>query len=161
LKPFVQPGMKVLEPGCGFGYFSLPLAQLVGSEGRVVCVDVEPRAITRLQRRAHKAGLADRIEVHACEPRDLGLADSEGRFDLVTVIHVLHESDDVPGFLAQAVRMLKPDGRMLVVEPKGHVKPEQFEAEMKFCRAAGLRQLDLPEGKRRNPTALLALKSEG
>ena len=40
LGPFVQEGMIVLEPGCGMGYFSLPLARMVGPKGRVVGIDV-------------------------------------------------------------------------------------------------------------------------
>ncbi len=40
LRPYVRPGMTVLEPGSGMGFFSLPLARLVGAEGRVVCVDL-------------------------------------------------------------------------------------------------------------------------
>ena len=62
--PYVEPGMTVLDPGCGFGYFSLPLARMVGPTGRVLSVDVEPRAVDRLRRRAHKAGLGDRIEAY-------------------------------------------------------------------------------------------------
>jgi SAM-dependent methyltransferase len=154
--PYVEPGMTVLEPGCGFGYISLPLARLVGPEGRVISVDVEPRAVARLQRRARKAGLAERIEARACEPRDLGLTEFQGQVDLVTVIHTLHEFEDLPGFLAQVAALLKPDGRLLVVEPGGHVTPEKFAAELATCRQAGFFELDRPDvgGKRR--AALLA-----
>ena len=38
LGPFVQEGMTVLEPGCGMGYFTLPLARMVGPKGRIVAV---------------------------------------------------------------------------------------------------------------------------
>jgi len=45
LTPFVRPGMTVLEPGPGMGYFTLELARLVGTSGRVVAVDVQPKMI--------------------------------------------------------------------------------------------------------------------
>lgn len=144
LGPYVEPGMTVVEPGCGFGYFSLPLARMVGPTGRVVSIDVEPRAVTRLMRRARKAGLAERIEARACDTRDLGLATYEGEVDLVTVIHTLHELEDLPGFLTQVAALLKPTGRMLVVEPRGHVKPENFAAKLACCRLAGFQALDPP-----------------
>jgi len=144
LGPYVEPGMTVLDPGCGFGFASLPLARLVGPAGRVLSVDIEPRAVTRLQRRARKAGLAERIEARSCQPRDLGLDAYAGQVDLVTVIHTLHEFEDLPGFLAQVARLLKPTGRMLVVEPPGHVKPEQFAVELELCRSAGFRELEAP-----------------
>ena len=45
---------------------------------------------------------------------------------------------------------------MLVVEPRGHVKPEQFAAELAACRRAGFRQLEPPAVAGRQLAALLA-----
>ena len=59
LAPHVREGMTVLEPGCGMGFFSLPLARLVGPGGRVVCVDLQRKMIEGLRRRAKRAGLLD------------------------------------------------------------------------------------------------------
>ena len=105
---------------------------------------------------ARKAGLAERIEARVCETHDLGLGAYEGEVDLVTVIHTLHEFEDLPGFLAQVATLLKPTGRMLVVEPRGHVKPEHFAAELHCCRLAGFRELDPPALGRGRLGALLA-----
>jgi len=154
--PFVRPGMTVVEPGCGFGFVSLELARLVGEEGKVVSVDLEPRAVERLEKRARKAGLTGRMELRSCEPRDLGLADYHGQVDLIAVINTLHEFEDLPGFLDQATVLLKPSGRMLVVEPKGHVKPASFQAELQCCKLAGFGVLDTPEMGKRRMAALLA-----
>ena len=63
LKPFVRVGMTVLEPGPGMGFFTLELARLVGPEGRVIAVDVQPQMIAGLRRRAERAGLIDRIDI--------------------------------------------------------------------------------------------------
>ena len=134
--PFVKTGMTVVEPGCGFGYVSLSLSKMVGPEGRVISVDVEPRAAARLKQKAEKKGLADRMNIRTCESYDLGLGCYEGQADLVVVIHTLHEFEDLPGFLAQAAKLLKPSGRMLVVEPRSHVIPEQFSVELECCRLA-------------------------
>ncbi len=150
LGPHARPGMTVVEPGCGYGFFSLPLARMVGPSGRVLCVDVEPTAVARLQRRALKAGLGDRIVARACSPRDLGLGDQAAQVDLAAAIHVLHELEDLPGFLDQVAALLKPSGRLLVLEPKGHVSPQQFALEREACRRAGFRELpldDAPKGR--------------
>jgi len=56
LAPFVHAGMTVLEPGPGLGFFTLEMARRVGPAGRIIAVDVEPRMIKGLQRRARKAG---------------------------------------------------------------------------------------------------------
>lgn len=154
--PCVERGMTVVDPGCGLGYVSIPLARMVGPEGRVLAVDVEPRAVDRLKRRARKADVLDRIDARACDSRDLGLAEYRGEVDLVTVIHALHELEDLPGFLSQIQALLKPGGRLLVVEPRGHVKPEAWEAELRACRAAGFAELDPPALGNKRLAALLS-----
>lgn len=155
LGPHIGPGMTVLEPGCGFGFFSLPMARMVGPRGKVLCVDVEPTVVARLRRRAEKAGLAERIVARVCSPRDLGLAEQAGQVDLVTVIHAMHELEDLPGFLGQVGAVLKPKGRMLVLEPKGHVRLEQFALEIEACRRAGFHELPLDGGPKGRLIALL------
>jgi SAM-dependent methyltransferase len=152
----VKPGMTIVDPGCGFGYVSVPLAKMVGPQGKVISVDIEPRALERVERRARRARVSDRIVTRVCTPKDLGLADFAGEVDLVSVVHTLHEFQDLPDFLGQVATLLKPDGRLWVVEPPGHVTPEHFAAEMECCRLAGFKELDhRPLGGGRM-TALLA-----
>jgi 2-polyprenyl-3-methyl-5-hydroxy-6-metoxy-1,4-benzoquinol methylase len=137
LDGLVRPGMTVLEPGCAMGFFSLPLARLVGPGGRVVCVDVQQKMIDGLRRRARKAGLLDRIETAVCGPTDLGAGQWTGRIDLAIAIHMVHEVSDRAGFLRQVFAALRPGGRLLIVEPKGHVSPAAFDATVAAAEAAG------------------------
>jgi len=138
----VRPGMTVLEPGCGMGYFTLPIARRTGPAGRTVAVDLQPKMIEGLTRRARRAGLLDRIEPVACADGELGLARWTGRFDLAVAIHVLHEVRDQSRFLAQLLDALRPGGRLLVLEPKGHVTREALEAELALAEGAGLLRID-------------------
>jgi len=145
--PHVRPGMRVLEPGPGMGYFTLALARMVGPAGRVVAVDVQPRMLDVLQRRARRARLADRIEARCCAPGSLGIDDLAGTFDLAVVIHMLHEVDDKAAFL-QAIRAaLKPGGGVVVVEPRGHVSPEAFQTELNYAAGAGLVMVEPPRDR--------------
>jgi len=140
--------MTVLEPGCGMGYFSLPLARIVGAEGRVVCVDLQRRMIDGLRRRARKAGVLDRIETAVCVSGDLGIGEWAGRIDLALVIHVLHEGPDTDRFLRQIHAALRPGGSLVIIEPKGHVTPEHFEAALTLAEAAGFsRDVQAPATK--------------
>jgi ubiquinone/menaquinone biosynthesis C-methylase UbiE len=148
LRPYVRPGMTVLEPGSGMGFFSLPLARLVGAEGRVVCVDLQRRMIDGLRRRAGKAGVLDRIETAVCSSDDLGIGEWAGRIDLALVIHVIHEVPDADRFLRQIHAALRPGGALVIIEPKGHVTPEQFEETLALAEAAGFsRDLQAPATK--------------
>jgi ubiquinone/menaquinone biosynthesis C-methylase UbiE len=137
LGPHVQPGMTVLEPGCAMGFFSLPLARIVGPEGKVLCVDLQEQMLARLQTRARRAGLADRIEAIHCAPDALGLEEWAGRIDLAVALHVVHEVPDQAAFLREVYGLLRPGGRLLIVEPRGHVKPEAFAATLEQAREAG------------------------
>jgi len=143
LRPYVRPGMTVLEPGCGMGFFSLPLARLVGAEGRVVCVDLQQRMIDGLRRRARKAGVLDRIETAVCSTDDLGVGEWTGRIDLALVIHVIHEVPYADRFLRQIHAALRPGGTLVIIEPKGHVTPAQFEETLALAEAVGFSR-DLP-----------------
>jgi predicted O-methyltransferase YrrM len=66
LRPYVKEGMTVLEVGPGMGFFSLPLAKLVGESGHVICVDIQEKMLKNLRKRADNAGLLWRIETRLC-----------------------------------------------------------------------------------------------
>ena len=63
LSPYVSEGMIALEAGCGMGYFTLEMARLVGAYGKVIAVDLQPKMLSALQRRACRAGLGYRCIV--------------------------------------------------------------------------------------------------
>jgi len=157
LAPFVRDGMLVLEPGCGMGFFTLDLARLVGPTGRVVAVDVQERMLAGLRRRARRAGLLDRIEARVARPDRLGVSDLVDRVDAAFALHVVHEVPDATSFFSEIAATLKPDGRLLFVEPRGHVSQDAFAASLSLAEQAGLRVVERPR-IRRDSAALLALK---
>jgi ubiquinone/menaquinone biosynthesis C-methylase UbiE len=61
LSPYIKSGMKVLEVGPGMGFFSLPMARLIGETGRIYCVDLQEKMLKSLQRRASKVHLRFRL----------------------------------------------------------------------------------------------------
>ena len=94
LAPYVSDGMTVLDVGCGMGYFSLPLARMVGPHGRVVCLDVQPRMLAALARRARTARLAGRIEPRLCHADSLVIEDLCGQVSFALLFAVVHEVPD-------------------------------------------------------------------
>jgi len=136
--PHVREGMTVLEPGPGMGFFTLELARRVGASGRVVAVDIQPKMLSVLERRARKAGLADRIDIRVAKPDSMPLEDLDGKADFVLAFAMVHELPDHARFFAQMAAALKPGASLFLVEPSGHVKPPEFDAELKVAANAGL-----------------------
>lgn len=142
LRPYLWSGMTVLEPGPGMGFFTIPMAQMIGETGRVIAVDIQPRMLAALRRRAKKAGVAARIEPRLAHPGALGIADLDGQVDFVLACAVVHEMPSVESFFHEAATALNAEGRLLFVEPAGHVTPQLFERELEAARRCGLFESD-------------------
>ncbi len=138
LAPYVHEGMTVLEPGPGMGFFTLELARRVGDSGRVVAVDIQPRMLRGLKRRAVKAGLLERLDIRLVQPGSMELAGLTGTVDFALVFAVVHETASASSFFTQTSQTLKPGASLLFVEPTGHVNAAQFEAELAEAARAGL-----------------------
>jgi 2-polyprenyl-3-methyl-5-hydroxy-6-metoxy-1,4-benzoquinol methylase len=138
LEPWVRPGMTVVDVGCAMGYFTLPLAGLVGPTGRVVAVDLQARMVRALERRARRAGLSTIIETRICTADSLGLADLAGCVDFALAFAVAHEVPDVRRLMDELAALLPPAGRVLLAEPSGHVSAEEFAASIAAAEAASL-----------------------
>jgi SAM-dependent methyltransferase len=158
LAPYIREGMTVLEPGPGMGFFTLDLARLLGPSGKVIAIDVQPKMIAALQRRARKANLADRIEARVTSAETMGSADVAGNVDFVLAFAVVHELPNAARFFAEVSQALKPGAEMLLAEPIGHVDEAAFEDELK---AAALAQLEVTARPviRRSNAALLSRKA--
>jgi ubiquinone/menaquinone biosynthesis C-methylase UbiE len=148
IAPYVKEGMTVIEPGPGMGFFTLELAKQVGESGRVIAIDIQRKMLERLKSRAAKAHLLDRIETRLAEPDSMGLTDLAANADFAFVFAVVHELPDICSFFIEAAGALKTGASLLLVEPKGHVGQEQFEAELKVAAQAGLKVIGRPSIRR-------------
>jgi len=154
LAPYVREGMTVLEPGPGMGFFTLELARLVGPSGRVVAVDLQPRMLAGLKRRAARAGLGERVDARLAERDSLGVPDLAGKVDFALAFALVHELPAAGPFFTQVAETLKPGACLLLAEPTGHVNAAEFEDELQAAAQAGLQLVDRPT-IRRSRTALL------
>jgi SAM-dependent methyltransferase len=154
LRPYIREGMTVLEPGPGMGFFTLPMAALVGPSGRIVAVDIQDKMLDGLRRRAVKAGLLPRIETRLAKPDSMGVGDLKGTVDFVLAFAMVHEMPSAEVFFREIADALRPGGQVLLAEPTGHVKPEGFERELVAARAAGLEETGRPPVRRSLSAAL-------
>ena len=104
-----QPGERVLDVGCGPGFYCAELAEEVGPEGSVVGVDPSPAMLELAGRRCAELG---NVELRAGDADRAGRADAD--FDAAICVQVLEYVAETRGGLAELHRALKPGGRVLV-----------------------------------------------
>ena len=141
LRDWIASGQTVIDIGCGMGYFSLPMARLVGSTGHVIAADLQDQMLQQLQRRAVQADLQSRIRLHRCQPETLGLNEQA---DFVLTFWMVHEVPNQSTFLQEIRNLLKPNARYLLVEPKIHVSGTDFQKTVEAAEAVGLKPCAKP-----------------
>lgn len=109
----VRPGDVVADIGAGTGYFAVPMAQIVGTEGAVYAVDAQPEMLEWIRKKIETAGLGNIELVHA-EASATTLRDAV--CNLYFIANVWHELDDRQAVLEEARRILKPSGRIAVLD---------------------------------------------
>jgi ubiquinone/menaquinone biosynthesis C-methylase UbiE len=141
LAPCLRPGMTVLDFGCGMGQFAIAMAGQVGDAGQVIAADVQPQMLEVLRRRAAKAGVADRVRTHLCPPDAIGL---DVPLDFALAFYSMHEVPDQRQTLTELHTLLRPGGRLLLIEPRGHVSEADFRRTLAVATEIGFRLHDGP-----------------
>jgi ubiquinone/menaquinone biosynthesis C-methylase UbiE len=121
----VQPGQVICDMGCGNGFYTLPLAKLVGPKGKVVAVDIQREMLGLLRDRAREEKLRNIKLLHG-DVADPHLEPNS--CDLVLMVDVYHEFSHPEQMLAAIRQSLKPTGRVALVEfraedPNVPIKP--------------------------------------
>ena len=112
----VEPGQTVCDMGAGNGFYTLELARMVGPEGLVYAVDIQPEMLRMLSRRAAQEGLGN-IRLVLGSPVDPRLP--AGEIDLVLCVDVYHEFSHPEAMLARIRDSLSEDGKLVLVEFRG------------------------------------------
>ena len=156
--PHIGPGMTVVDFGCGMGHFSLPMATMVGPKGRVVCVDIQPKMLAGVARRAAKAGLTERLDLRVASPDGPGLAGLAGQVDFVLAFYVAHELPDSALLFTELASTLATHRCLLLAEPILHVRKGSFSDTVAAAERAGFMVVDRPTIRRSR--AVLLTRSE-
>ena len=112
----IEPGMTVMELGCGSGAFTTFVARVVGEGGKVYAVDIQPAMLKQLEGKlaGHENQDIENIELKLASAYQLPFAD--GSLDLVYMVTVLPEIPDRGRALREIKRVLKPGGILAVTE---------------------------------------------
>jgi len=141
LGPYITEGMTVLDVGCGPGFFSVALARMVGPSGRVIAADLQAGMLQKLRHKIEGSEIQERITLHQCAKNRLGLS---AEVDFILAFYMVHEIPDQEGFFAELKSILKPGGRIFIVEPPLHTSRKAFESSIQKARDAGLVEVERP-----------------
>ena len=120
----VRRGQRVLDLAGGTGDLALAFARQVGESGQVVLADINASMLNEGRRRLVDAGLSRNVALARVDAEQLPFAD--GSFDCITIAFGLRNVTDKARALASMRRVLKPGGRLLILEfskPAEALKP--------------------------------------
>ena len=141
LGPYIEEGMTVLDVGCGPGFFSIDMAQMVGKSGRVISSDLQEGMLQKIRDKIEGTELEERITLHKCEENKIGVSE---HVDFVLLFYMVHEIPNKEEFFHEIGTILRPNGQVLIVEPPFHVSKSAFDKTVRIARDAGFADVKGP-----------------
>jgi ubiquinone/menaquinone biosynthesis C-methylase UbiE len=109
----LQPGMVVADVGAGSGYYTVRLARAVGPTGRVYATDVQRGMLDLIERRVKEERLTNVVTVLGSDTDPSLPAQA---LDVALMVDVYHELQAPQTFMRRLREMLKPSGRLVLLE---------------------------------------------
>ena len=142
LKKYVRRGMTVLDLGCGPGFFSAAMAEIVDENGEVIAADLQKGMLAKLKDKIKGTEIEKRIRLHKTRENEIGISK---KVDLILAFYTLHEIPNQENTLKEIKSILKPNGIFYLVEPKYfHVSKEEFEESVNNAIKLGFRIVERP-----------------
>ena len=138
LKPYVKPGMTVMDIGCGPGFFTLEMARMTGPSGHVIAADIQEGMLQKVRNKITDTDLQDWIRLHQCQKNNIGITE---QVDFILAFYMVHEVPDQEKFLLELHSILKPGGMLLIIEPIFHVTIKAFERMVETLEQCGFTKI--------------------
>jgi ubiquinone/menaquinone biosynthesis C-methylase UbiE len=114
----ISKGMQAADFGCGAGYFSLALAKVVAEDGIVFALDILPEKLERVRSQAKNSGINNIVTKRANLELEYGSQLPDKSLDWVIIKDMLYQNVKKEKIIIEAERVLKDDGKILIVEWK-------------------------------------------
>lgn len=141
LKPYIRKGMTVLDLGCGPGFFSIEIANLLNGSGKVFAADLQDGMLEKVDKKIKGTVLEQRFELHKCEKGEIGITE---KVDFILCFYMIHEVLNQDNLFRELKSILKPDGKIYIIEPKFHVSEKSFEEMINKIQGVGFEIIDRP-----------------
>jgi ubiquinone/menaquinone biosynthesis C-methylase UbiE len=142
-KRYIHSGNRVLDFGCGPGFFTREFARRVGNNGSVFAVDLQEDMLGILRKKMQAEGLMSRIRTHQCAPDTIGLLpEFASTVDVAFAIFVVHEVPDPRRLFDEIWGLLIPGGRLFFSEPPFIVSGREFRETLGLANDAGFQVVE-------------------
>jgi ubiquinone/menaquinone biosynthesis C-methylase UbiE len=141
LKPFIKKGMTVLDLGCGPGFFTTEIANMLDKSGKVIAADFQQGMLDKVKRKILGTDLEQKIELHKCLVDRIGIRE---KVDFVLAFYMVHEVPDQANLFKELKSLLKPGGQLYIIEPKFHVSGKAFDAMIQRLVSTGFEIAEKP-----------------
>jgi len=143
LSPYIKEGMKVLDVGCGPGFFSVEIAKMVGANGKVIAADLQEGMLQIIRDKIARTALDKIIQPVKCEEDNINIKE---KVDFILAFYMVHEVPDKAKLFESFKDILNDDGKVLIVEPKMfHVSKKEFALTMGLAETAGFKSSPGPK----------------
>jgi len=136
LSPYINEGMKVLDIGCGPGFFTIEMARLVGQTGKVIAADLQDGMLWKIHDKISKTELEKIIHLHKTEKDKININE---QVDFALAFYMIHEIPDKEKFFIELKNILSEDGKCLIVEPPFHVTKKEFIKTVNIAKSIGFK----------------------
>jgi|SRR3989344_1207074 len=152
----IKEGMRISDFGCGAGYFTIILAERVGSSGKVYAFDVMEAPLDTVRAKARMNHL-DNIETIRADLEVLGSSGLPDQSqDIIFLANILFQSTKKENVVKEGSRILKKGGTMIVIDwnnqsggfgPPNEIRPKKDDVRSIIEKEGFLFESDLDSGK--------------
>ena len=75
LRPYIKPGMTVLDLGCGPGFFTIEIARMLKGSGKVIAADLQQGMLDKVEQKIKNTELEPIVTLHRCKEKQIGLTE--------------------------------------------------------------------------------------
>jgi ubiquinone/menaquinone biosynthesis C-methylase UbiE len=126
--------MTVLDIGCGPGFFTVEIAKMLNGSGKVIAADVQEGMLNIIRKKVSGTSLEQRIELHQSDFESIGVVE---KVDFALAFWMVHEVRNQKRFFEELASIIKPNGLLLIIEPKIHVTKRKFGAMVDLVKEYG------------------------
>ena len=142
LNPYIEKGMTVLDLGCGPGFFSVEISKMVTSSGKVIAVDLQEDMLEKVRSKIKGTDSEKIIVLHKCDADKVGVTE---KVDFVLAFWMIHEVPDKQKLINELKSIIKPEGKIFIIEPKFHVTKSEFDKMIIILEKAGFKIIGRPK----------------